>query len=111
MPSLGHTVISTKQQLLALTREQADRLAIASENPHILLRGGAGTGKTLLSLEHSQRMAALGKRILFLCYNKNLATILREKCEELDSNIKENIIISHFNEFIDEYLQANHSAG
>lgn len=107
VPSLGHTVTSTKEQLLALTKEQADRLAIASEKLHILLRGGAGTGKTLLSMEHSKRMSALGRRVLFLCYNKNLARILREKCSELEPSIQENITVNHFHEFVHEYLKAN----
>ncbi|NJO76961.1 MAG: DEAD/DEAH box helicase family protein [Leptolyngbyaceae cyanobacterium RM1_406_9] len=35
--------------------------------------GGAGTGKTLLAIEKAAQLAESGLRVLFVCYNTNLA--------------------------------------
>lgn len=82
IPSLGQIVEQTEEQLLVLTKEQVQRLEIAGENPRILLKGGAGTGKTLLSLEYAKRKALAGERVLLLCYNKNLSFYLKEILEK-----------------------------
>lgn len=77
IPSLGYIVDKTEQKLLSLTTEQVSRLAMAGENPRILLKGGAGTGKTLLGLEHAKRCALTGKKVLYLCFNNNLSQYLK----------------------------------
>lgn len=78
IPSLGYIVEQTEARLLALTGEQAERLAMAAGNPRILLKGGAGTGKTLLSLEYARRCVLIGKRVLYFCFNRNLACHLKK---------------------------------
>jgi hypothetical protein len=72
VPALGDMVTNTERSLLVLTEEQVDRLRMADQNPRVLLFGTAGTGKTLLSLEHAVRRSAAGRSVLFLCYNRNL---------------------------------------
>jgi superfamily I DNA and RNA helicase len=85
--------------LIKLTEEQFDRLNMASENPRILLKGGAGTGKTVICYEIARREALLGKRVLFTCFNSNLCKYLKTN-NEID-----NLHIVHFHKFLSDSLR------
>lgn len=69
----------TEERLLALTTEQYRRLDEMEDNPRTVIRGGAGTGKTLLAIEAARRAAASGERVALLCYNRNLGDWLEEQ--------------------------------
>lgn len=56
----------------ALTEQQFHSLDFLNSNPRILMNGLAGTGKTMLAVEQARRASARGK-VLFVCFNKNLA--------------------------------------
>lgn len=51
-----------------------------------LIEGGPGTGKTILAFELLRRKSLMGKKVLFLCYNKNLITHLKGKLPLLGIN-------------------------
>lgn len=42
--------------------------------PRASVRGCAGSGKTLIAMEKARRLARAGQEVLFLCYNKRLAS-------------------------------------
>lgn len=63
--------------------EAARLLGLLEENPRLLVRGGAGSGKTCLALEQARRHAAAGRRTLLLCYNLALAAHLRTEASRL----------------------------
>ena len=67
-----------ERALRLLTAEQAVCLDFLSLNPTALVQGPAGTGKTLVALEHARRQAEQGARVLFLCFNLPLAHSLRQ---------------------------------
>lgn len=52
-----------------------------TNNPHVLVTGAAGTGKTLLGIEAAVRYATLGERVLFTCWNVVLGRWLRRAVE------------------------------
>lgn len=79
IPSLGSRLENVEKQLLRLTSEQARIMEALSLNDHLLINGGAGTGKTLLAADFAVRQASRGKHVLFLTYNKNLANNV--KCQ------------------------------
>ncbi|MHB8307201.1 MAG: nuclease-related domain-containing DEAD/DEAH box helicase [Candidatus Desulforudaceae bacterium] len=106
VPSLGYIVEKTDKRLLALTREQADRLAMASENPRILLKGTAGTGKTLLGLEYARRCAVTGKDVLFLCFNRNLSRYLQIQTQQSDPFRTNPIQIDTLHGYLIRYLKS-----
>lgn len=54
-------------------------------NEHLMIRGGAGTGKTLLAADFAKKQAALGKKVLFLTYNKNLANHVQRQTGQVES--------------------------
>ena len=106
VPPLSMKIQQTEEKLLALTQEQVDRLAMASDNPRILLAGGAGTGKTLLSLEHALRFAIKGERVLYLCFNKNISRHLKALVADKPDYIGENLTIATFHEYITAQLKS-----
>lgn len=62
--------------LIRLTDEQRHVLACVATNRRLSIRGGAGTGKTLLARETARRLSESGERVLLLCFNKLLAELL-----------------------------------
>jgi ATP:corrinoid adenosyltransferase len=95
--SLEFILKRTRDDMLKLTKEQVNRLEMASENPRVLLTGGAGTGKTVISLEHAKRLAITGKKVLYLCFNKSLSEFIH-----YHNNVSEmgNLTITHFHEVL-----------
>lgn len=61
-----------------LTESQYSVLKLLRYQRRATIVGGAGTGKTMLALELARQRAAVGERVLLLCYNANLADWLRE---------------------------------
>jgi hypothetical protein len=75
-PSLRTRVGLVNEELVRLTREQYRVLDGLADNQRVLIRGGAGTGKTLLAVEEALCAAADGMRVLLCCFNRNLAQFL-----------------------------------
>lgn len=70
-------------RMRALTEEQYRVLDGISENRDCLVHGGAGTGKTLLSVEAARRTAATGGTALVTCFNRNLGAWIETSCSGL----------------------------
>ena len=64
-------------RMVELTDEQYDVLENHKKNQRLLVDGRAGTGKTLLAMEQCRRDALEGKKVLFLCFNRNIAQYVR----------------------------------
>lgn len=80
LPEEKRAFIDHTEQLFA--RQFTSRFELLdqlSENRQILVRGGTGTGKTWHALEQAFRYAGegVGRRVLFLTYNKALTAQLR----------------------------------
>lgn len=86
-PALGRalqpTIESARREFVRLTDEQAGTLEGLGDNPRLLVRGRAGTGKTLLVATEAYRLAAAGRRVLVLCFNRRLAAFLRTELAAL----------------------------
>ena len=80
-PSLAATVTEDGAALVRLTEEQFDILEILCAFPRVGVSGGAGTGKTLVAMERARRLAAEGRRVLLLCYNRGLAAYLKPRAD------------------------------
>ena len=74
----------TEARLLRLTEEQYARLDELEANPRCLFEGAAGTGKTLLALEHARRAERSGSKVLLVCFNRLLGEWLHQQTEGLD---------------------------
>src|SRR5213078_2772009 len=69
-----------------LTHEQSRLLTHVRHARRLVVRGCAGSGKTMLGVEHGRRLAAEGQRVLFVCFNRALRDQLRatSKVDGLD---------------------------
>lgn len=68
----------TEDGLLALTNEQALCIEQLADNPRALIRGTAGTGKTLLAIESVKQAIANGERVALFCFNRLLGEWLED---------------------------------
>ncbi len=76
-PSLVAVVSEHEEQVRVQTDSHRNVLAHFAANKHVLVRGAAGTGKTVLALEAAARAAAFGERVLLVCWNIVLASWMR----------------------------------
>lgn len=67
--------------LVELTNEQYEILDAIGGNRQALVLGGAGTGKTLLAVERTRRLADLGASVLLVCFNQLLGEKLAAEFE------------------------------
>jgi len=84
-PSLRAKARDIKAELLRLTEEQYDTLDLLADNDRVLVRGGAGTGKTLLAIEEAKRAARSGLKTLYCCFNRLLAEEVQKIVEGNDN--------------------------
>jgi hypothetical protein len=92
-PSLERSIKNDELELVRLTQRQAALLKFLEERFRVLIKGVAGSGKTMLAMDKAVSFARMGHRTLFLCYNELLAEVLRDEVpDDLSSMLK----IRHF---------------
>jgi hypothetical protein len=82
VPTAAVAVRAVNRELVRLTEQQRGVLRGLEENSRLWVRGGAGTGKTLLATDEARRLAAEGKTVLYLCFNKRLARLQAEALQD-----------------------------
>lgn len=89
IPSMIGLIGDSQRELIALSRDQFRVLdfALNNNNSRIMCDGGAGTGKTLLAREAAQRLSDEGQKVLFVCFNNNLARQLKIECDAFDGRV------------------------
>lgn len=60
-----------------LTAQQLATFQAMIDNERVLIKGGAGTGKTLIAIHEANRLAAEGLRVGVICYGRHFAEHLR----------------------------------
>jgi hypothetical protein len=71
--TLRAELVDTEREILSLTSRQIDVLRTLRSIRRCVVRGGAGTGKTVLATEKARAMSADGARVLLCCFNAPLA--------------------------------------
>ena len=77
VPSLRARLHDVEDELIRLTEQQKELLDGLIETPRVVVRGGAGTGKTLIACAEAARLSETGKDTLLVCYSARLAAHLR----------------------------------
>lgn len=95
----------TENEIKRLTDSQFKLLyQLAPTARRLLVTGCAGSGKTMLAAEIARRMAQLNKqRILFTCYNRNLATWIRTSSFFVDNGL---MMVSNYHKLCAEFARA-----
>ena len=68
IPNPKLSLMETDAKLLQLTEEQYRLLDWLEEQKQVLIKGSAGTGKTLILLEKARRLAEQGHSVLILSF-------------------------------------------
>jgi len=87
VPSLKTIVNKTMQELCALTDEQYEILESLEDNERTLVSGMAGTGKTILAAEQCRRAFWAGKKVLYVCFNYNIAQYIKNRFAQESVNV------------------------
>ena len=103
-PSLAKGIEFQEKEILNLTQKQLNILHYIKETKRVFLSGGAGTGKTILGIEKAKQEAYKGNKVLFTCYNKNLAFSL-QKYFLSDPILKSHITVINFHRLCHEYAK------
>jgi len=82
---IGAALAEADQQFRVLEPSQYHVLDFISEIPRALIRGGAGTGKTVIAIEEAIRSAEGGKRTLLTCHSRPLAGYLQRRLTEIQN--------------------------
>lgn len=77
-----------EEELVELTKEQYRCLDQLEDNPRCLIKGPAGTGKTLLAIEEAKRSVACGMKVALFCYNANLGDWMKRYFNNTPANIR-----------------------
>lgn len=85
-----------EEQLDKYTAEQFRCLDQIWKGESCLIKGAAGTGKTMIALESTRRSLAEGKRVLLVCFNVLLGEWLKSQFTETHSLLT----VSSFHKFL-----------
>ena len=102
--SVGTVISGMDDQIVELTQNQQDIFDGLLENERNLIKGGAGTGKTVLAKNYAMMMAKEGKRVGFFCYNRMLGEYLQNHMSMYD-----NVICGSFTEYAKSIAQAHYA--
>ena len=91
VPSFRARLSSANAEFSDLTERQAGVLRGMRDEARVIVRGGAGTGKTLLAIQEAERLAADGQRVVLLCRSPALAGYIRELTTEFENLVVRDI--------------------
>ncbi|RMF92410.1 MAG: DUF2075 domain-containing protein [Candidatus Schekmanbacteria bacterium] len=97
---LSEAIERDEEHIFTLTDEQCNLLDFLDERKRVLIKGYAGTGKTVLALKKARELAEAGNDVLLLCFNVPLSKLLKESIK----NVKGNIETSNYHAFCIETL-------
>lgn len=86
---LGKKIVAIGEKRKKFTEEQFEKLDEIARNDRVLIRGGAGTGKTFLAIEVLRRFLAKGKSAKLISRNSYLLNYLREEYPDFSCHIYE----------------------
>ena len=66
-------------------KEQKEMFKSIQDNIFTFVEAKSGTGKTLVAVQRAIMLNRDGEKVLFLCYNRNLAVELAQKHKELEN--------------------------
>jgi hypothetical protein len=75
---MAERFLDEEEALITLTHDQALLLKRHGREKRMVVTGPAGSGKTMLAVERAKRVAAKGKDVLFVCFNRRLRDHLRK---------------------------------
>lgn len=101
---LRDEVAEAEEAIIELTNEQYEVLDAIAGNRQALITGGAGSGKTVLAIERTRRLAELGATVMFVCFNRLLGDAI-----EAEFRSSPNVIAGNLHRIVRQVIiDANH---
>lgn len=82
---IGAALADADTEFRVLEPSQYHVLDVIADIPRALIRGGAGTGKTVVAVEEALRSAAAGRKTLLTCHSRPLAMNLERKLKDVEN--------------------------
>jgi len=70
------------RKIFSLTEKQCELLDFISECNKALIKGCAGSGKTVMAIKKAKQLARMDKSVLLLCYNNMLGSGLKNEVKD-----------------------------
>ncbi len=102
--NLGSYLNGVDRELIQLTDNQLMVMRGIQSNIRTVVRGMAGTGKTVLAVDRVRQLAASGRKVLYLCFNRLLAEHVAENLQEDPCKSKVTVRTAHT--FFREVIEA-----
>ncbi len=93
--SIATQIKNIEAQEIQLTANQLDVFNGLIENKRCIVKGSAGTGKTIIAANYAEKKAKEGFRVGLFCYNKQLAEYLKKLASNCNS-----IVADSFTEYM-----------
>ncbi|MBF0420050.1 MAG: DUF2075 domain-containing protein [Magnetococcales bacterium] len=97
---VGTELEMLREKIFQLTDQQISVLRFLRAQKRLQVEGCAGSGKTMLAIAMVREWAQTGKKVLFTCYNRNLALNVRQSFSRL-----EHVTVTHFHELVYQRCQ------
>lgn len=87
-PDARDEITRREEQIERMLREQQKPvLELAALNDRLIVSGGAGTGKTLISMEVARRAAEAGRRVALLCFNQLIGEWMQQQVKAIEPQL------------------------
>jgi superfamily I DNA/RNA helicase len=96
-----------QDELIRLTEQQERLLDFIGGHRRVAVSGTAGSGKTLVAMEATRRLARQGFRVLYTCFTKALAAWVRESLEADLGPLMEKVAVDNYHDLAARYLVAS----
>jgi thymidine kinase len=98
--SLADLTKQADRKIFSLTEQQCEVLNIFSEYKRVLIKGCAGSGKTIMAVKKAKELAAEGQNVLLLTYNILIGNKLAKEVQDYPE-----ITACHYHQFCETVVQ------
>ena len=102
--ALAASIFREREKQIQLSKRQREAARWVVANQRVSVRGGAGTGQTVLALYCAEALVKEGERVLLTCFNRDLAYHLRQSEERCASEEGE-IVVRHFHDLCAQAIE------
>lgn len=76
IPAMGKELENISNEIIRLTEEQYEHLNNTTEdNDRVMIKGVAGTGKSILAIEKAKQLMSRGLKTAYICFNRNMGNL------------------------------------
>jgi len=104
--SAGSLIEDKNRQLELINRVQDNYIRFLENYHQVMIKGGAGTGKTWIAIKYAQKAALESKSTLICCYSAQLKKMFQEQLK--DTNCRVSTVDDLISEYEDSSTHTDH---